>query len=123
MPVSSTDITTVSPPRSHVTGTLIFTRPAWAGLLTGSPTVMIVPILAIWLSQPTCSAGEGAAARSRGENWLSRGELEEMIGELRRVLLPRLTNQPAPDRAQYLLSPILFPVEQPGPRSNLQPHE
>lgn len=45
--------------------------------------------------------------------WLSREELEEMIGELRRVILPRLTNQPTPDRAQYLLSPILFPVEQP----------
>jgi hypothetical protein len=45
--------------------------------------------------------------------WLSRSELEEMIGELRRVLLPRLTNQPKPDRARYLLSPILFPVEQP----------
>lgn len=46
--------------------------------------------------------------------WLSRSELEELIGELRRVLLPRLTNQPAPDRARYLLSPILFPVEQPA---------
>ncbi|MFF1613248.1 hypothetical protein ACFVYA_36245 [Amycolatopsis sp. NPDC058278] len=45
--------------------------------------------------------------------WLSRGELEEMIGELRRVLLPRLINQPTPERAQYLLSPILFPIEQP----------
>nr|WP_232328153.1 helix-turn-helix domain-containing protein [Kibdelosporangium sp. MJ126-NF4]CTQ90737.1 hypothetical protein [Kibdelosporangium sp. MJ126-NF4] len=45
--------------------------------------------------------------------WLSRSELEEMIGELRRVLLPRLTNQPKSNRAQYLLSPILFPVEQP----------
>ena len=45
--------------------------------------------------------------------WLSRGELEEMISELRRVLLPRLTNQPTPERAQYLLSPILFPIEQP----------
>ncbi|MCK2239066.1 MULTISPECIES: helix-turn-helix domain-containing protein [unclassified Crossiella] len=46
--------------------------------------------------------------------WLSREELEEMIGELRRVLLPRLTNQPAADRAQYLLSPIMFPVEPSG---------
>jgi DNA-binding transcriptional ArsR family regulator len=45
--------------------------------------------------------------------WLSRAELEEMIDELRRVILPRLTNQSAPDRAQYLLSPIFFPVEHP----------
>ncbi|MGO1052869.1 helix-turn-helix domain-containing protein [Crossiella sp. CA198] len=46
--------------------------------------------------------------------WLSREELEELIGELRRVLVPRLTNQPAADRARYLLSPILFPVEPSG---------
>jgi DNA-binding transcriptional ArsR family regulator len=44
--------------------------------------------------------------------WLSRDELEELIGELRRVLLPRLANEPEPGRAQYLLSPILFPVDQ-----------
>lgn len=45
--------------------------------------------------------------------WLNRAELEEMINDMRRAILPRLANQPAPDRAQYLLSPILFPIEQP----------
>jgi DNA-binding transcriptional ArsR family regulator len=45
--------------------------------------------------------------------WLSRDELEEMIVGLRRVILPLLAKQPAPDRAQYLLSPIFFPVEHP----------
>ncbi|MEE6259973.1 hypothetical protein [Plantactinospora sonchi] len=45
--------------------------------------------------------------------WLDPSELEEMIGELRRVIAPRLTHQPTPDRAQYLLSPIFFPIEQP----------
>ncbi|GAA4023415.1 helix-turn-helix domain-containing protein [Allokutzneria multivorans] len=45
--------------------------------------------------------------------WLSRDELEELIGDLRRVLLPRLRNQPTSERAQYLLSPIHFPVEEP----------
>lgn len=45
--------------------------------------------------------------------WLSHDELAEMIGELRRVIHPRLANEPAPDRAQHLLSPIFFPVEQP----------
>ncbi|MCG5220877.1 helix-turn-helix domain-containing protein [Streptosporangium sp. KLBMP 9127] len=46
--------------------------------------------------------------------WLNRSELEEMISELRRAILPQLANQPAPDRAQYLLSPIFFPIEQPS---------
>ncbi|MCC5576804.1 helix-turn-helix domain-containing protein [Microtetraspora sp. AC03309] len=46
--------------------------------------------------------------------WLSRDELDEMIVEMRRAILPRLANEPAPDRGQYLLSPILFPIEQPS---------
>ncbi len=29
------------------------------------------------------------------------------------MIAPRLANQPTPERARYLLSPILFPVEQP----------
>ncbi|HEX4815520.1 MAG TPA: hypothetical protein VFV66_22480 [Nonomuraea sp.] len=45
--------------------------------------------------------------------WLTRGELEKMISEFRRVILPLLTNQPTPDRTQHLLSPIIFPVELP----------
>ncbi|MFF4621583.1 helix-turn-helix domain-containing protein [Nonomuraea jabiensis] len=44
--------------------------------------------------------------------WLNRDELEKMIVELRRVILPLLANQPTPDRAQYLLSPVFFPIEQ-----------
>ncbi|GAA3656082.1 helix-turn-helix domain-containing protein [Nonomuraea antimicrobica] len=47
--------------------------------------------------------------------WLTHDELEKLIGELRRAILPVLANEPTPERAQYLLSPILFPVEQPPP--------
>jgi DNA-binding transcriptional ArsR family regulator len=46
--------------------------------------------------------------------WLSREELDEMIAELRHVILPRLANRPTPERGQYLLSPIVFPVEHPS---------
>ncbi|MER5644019.1 helix-turn-helix domain-containing protein [Streptosporangium sp. NPDC002524] len=51
--------------------------------------------------------------------WLSRDELLEMIGQMRQAIAPRLANPPAPDRAQYLLSPILFPVDEPpaGPQA------
>jgi DNA-binding transcriptional ArsR family regulator len=45
--------------------------------------------------------------------WLTHDELENLIVELRRVLLPVLANPPTPTRDRYLLSPILFPVEQP----------
>ncbi|GAA3431018.1 helix-turn-helix domain-containing protein [Kutzneria kofuensis] len=43
--------------------------------------------------------------------WLSRPELEELIADLRKVIVPRLGNGPGGDRSRYLLSPILFPGE------------
>ncbi|MET8630938.1 helix-turn-helix domain-containing protein [Kitasatospora sp. NPDC004669] len=43
--------------------------------------------------------------------WLSPAELAELIVELRAAIAPRLANSPGPERAQYLLSPIHFPVE------------
>ncbi|MEV7817649.1 helix-turn-helix domain-containing protein [Streptomyces flaveolus] len=45
--------------------------------------------------------------------WLSPGELEELIGELRAAIAPKLANQPSSERTQYLLSPIHFPMEAP----------
>ncbi|MEU8955061.1 helix-turn-helix domain-containing protein [Streptomyces sp. NPDC048518] len=45
--------------------------------------------------------------------WLSPGELEELIGELRAAIAPKLANRPSPERTQYLLSPVHFPMEAP----------
>ncbi|MGN9783208.1 helix-turn-helix domain-containing protein [Nonomuraea sp. ZG12] len=45
--------------------------------------------------------------------WLSQDELHTLIIELRAAIAPLLANEPAPDRARYLLSPILFPAEEP----------
>ncbi|MFC9254829.1 helix-turn-helix domain-containing protein [Amycolatopsis thailandensis] len=45
--------------------------------------------------------------------WLSRDELVELIGAMRQAIVPVLSNEPRPDRAQYLLSPIQFPIEGP----------
>ncbi|WP_374771272.1 helix-turn-helix domain-containing protein [Streptomyces sp. NBC_01463] len=46
--------------------------------------------------------------------WLSPAELDGLIADLRAAIAPRLSNGPSPERSQYLLSPIHFPVE--GPR-------
>ncbi|RJO78374.1 ArsR family transcriptional regulator [Nocardia panacis] len=43
--------------------------------------------------------------------WLDRAELESLFADLRTVLLPRLANPRTPERTQYLLSPIIFPIE------------
>lgn len=45
--------------------------------------------------------------------WLTRDELVELIGEMRTAILPRLGNEPTPGRGRYLLSPIMFPLEEP----------
>jgi DNA-binding transcriptional ArsR family regulator len=47
--------------------------------------------------------------------WLSRDELLDMITAMRGAIAPRLTNEATPDRARYLISPILFPMEKPSP--------
>ncbi|MFE7462909.1 helix-turn-helix domain-containing protein [Streptomyces sp. NPDC057499] len=45
--------------------------------------------------------------------WLGPGELRGMIDGMREAIAPHLANEPSPDRTQYLISPILFPVETP----------
>jgi hypothetical protein len=53
--------------------------------------------------------------------WLSKAELLELMGDLRSAILPRLANQQTPERARYLLSPILFPSEEPSDDSAADP--
>ncbi|MGI5242521.1 helix-turn-helix domain-containing protein [Dactylosporangium sp. CA-139066] len=43
--------------------------------------------------------------------WLTDAERDELIAGLRAAIVPHLGHEPAPDRSQYLLSPILFPME------------
>ncbi|MFF0739550.1 helix-turn-helix domain-containing protein [Streptomyces sp. NPDC004111] len=42
--------------------------------------------------------------------WLSRDELDSLIGDLRAAIAPRTRHGPAPGRTQHLLSPVLFPM-------------
>jgi DNA-binding transcriptional ArsR family regulator len=45
--------------------------------------------------------------------WLSPDELAEMAHKMLRVMRTSVANKPAPGRAPYLLSPILFPTARP----------
>ncbi|MCK2213441.1 helix-turn-helix domain-containing protein [Actinomadura sp. ATCC 31491] len=47
--------------------------------------------------------------------WLNPAELSDLIERLRAAIIPHLTHDPAPDRTRYLLSPILFPIEERRP--------
>jgi DNA-binding transcriptional ArsR family regulator len=44
--------------------------------------------------------------------WLNQAELTELIDVFSRVILPKLSNEPTPDRRLHLLSTILFPTEE-----------
>lgn len=54
-----------------------------------------------------------AVSYRQGTLWLSPDELAEMTSEMLGVLRDRTAHQPTPDRAPYLLSPVLFPTGQP----------
>lgn len=45
--------------------------------------------------------------------WLSTAEREQLIEDLRAVLVPRLRNAASGDRRRHLISPIMFPVVNP----------
>lgn len=45
--------------------------------------------------------------------WLSPAERDAMIADLRDAIVPHLSHPPTPARSRYLLSPVLFPMEQP----------
>jgi DNA-binding transcriptional ArsR family regulator len=47
--------------------------------------------------------------------WLSPDELAKLITGMRAAIVPQLANEPSPDRRQHLLSPILFPIDEPPP--------
>lgn len=57
-------------------------------------------------------AADGVSYR-QGILWLSPDELAEMTRTMLAIVRPLVANKPTPDRASYLLSPILFPTAQP----------
>lgn len=49
----------------------------------------------------------------QGTLWLSPEELDTMLTGLRDIVAPLVANRPGPGRRPYLISPILFPGEEP----------
>ncbi|WP_405914269.1 helix-turn-helix domain-containing protein [Streptomyces sp. NBC_00963] len=66
-----------------------------------------------YLDRDTADPGADLVGYRQHAVWLSPGELHGMIDGMREAIAPHLANEPSPDRTQYLISPILFPVEAP----------
>jgi DNA-binding transcriptional ArsR family regulator len=50
--------------------------------------------------------------------WLSQDEVADLIGEVFNILMSKMDNQPVPGRRLYLLSPIIFPIEETRQRTD-----
>jgi DNA-binding transcriptional ArsR family regulator len=55
--------------------------------------------------------------------WLGPAELDTLITEMQALLTRATSHKPAPQRRQYLLSPILFPIAEADPVTGKAPDE
>ncbi|MBN6039535.1 helix-turn-helix domain-containing protein [Amycolatopsis sp. 195334CR] len=75
-------------------------------------TILIAEFNA-YLDRENADPAEDLVGYRQHALWLDPAELAALIEGLREAIVPHLRNEPAPGRAQYLLSPILFPTEKP----------
>ena len=63
-----------------------------------------------YLDQPHANPTEDNVGYRQIPLWLNQDELAELISQIRRILMSKMDNQPAPGRRLHLLSPIVFPI-------------
>jgi hypothetical protein len=69
-----------------------------------------------YLDRSDADPAADSVSYRQGTLWLSPEELSDLTADLLAVLKDRAAHTPAPDRAPYLLSAILFPTQPPpGP--------
>jgi len=78
----------------------------------GAMAVLIAEFSA-YLDRDGADPAADRVSYRQGMLWLSPDELAEMTRKILGVLRDSVANKPAPGRAPYLLSPILFPAAQP----------
>jgi DNA-binding transcriptional ArsR family regulator len=66
-----------------------------------------------YLDQPGVDPFADSVSYRQGTLWLSPDELDAMLTSLREVIAPLTANNPGPGRRPYLVSPIMFPGEEP----------
>jgi DNA-binding transcriptional ArsR family regulator len=66
-----------------------------------------------YLDRPGADPLADSVGYRQGTLWLTSDELDAMLAGLREVIAPLTTNTPGPGRRPYLVSPIMFPGEEP----------
>lgn len=76
-------------------------------------TAALIAEFNAYLDRPGTDPSSDPVGYRQHAIWLDDGELHAMIGALQAAIVPHLGNHPGPGRTRYLLSPILFPGEDP----------
>lgn len=66
-----------------------------------------------YLDRPGADPYADSVGYRQGTLWLSADELDAMLTGLREIVAPLAENKPGPGRKPYLVSPILFPSDEP----------
>jgi hypothetical protein len=77
-------------------------------------TAALVAEFSAYLDRDDTDLSKDAVAYRQHAVWLSQDELTTLIAALHDAIVPTLSNPSTPERARYLLSPILFPSEAPS---------
>jgi hypothetical protein len=66
-----------------------------------------------YLDRPAADPFADSVSYRQGTLWLSPDELDALLTSLRQIIAPLTANDPGPSRRPYLISPIMFPGEEP----------
>jgi hypothetical protein len=66
-----------------------------------------------YLDRPGADPFADSVSYRQGTVWLSPDELDGMLTSLREIVAPLAANEPGAGRRPYLISPIMFPGEEP----------
>jgi DNA-binding transcriptional ArsR family regulator len=80
--------------------------------------VVLIAEFSAYLDREGANPVADLVSYRQGTLWLSPAELAGLLTEMLTVLQPRLSNQPGPGRAPYLLSPVIFPAGPPAEDSD-----
>jgi hypothetical protein len=86
---------------------------ALASRRTAAAIAVLVAEFNAYLDRPGADPFADSVSYRQGILWLSPDELDATLTSLRVIVAPLAANIPGPGRRPYLISPIMFPGEEP----------